>query len=70
MAWHDLGRPVMTSKMGNWYVFVLFGRCFVFGIIMMTGASPLTARCYHDSVNNKDASFILLRFNKVSSTKE
>ena len=32
--WYYLGRPVVTPKIGNWSVFVLFGWRFVFGIIM------------------------------------
>ena len=34
MLWYGLGRPVITSEIGNWSVFVLFGWQFVFGIIM------------------------------------
>ena len=31
---YGLGRPVITSKIGTWFVFILFGWCFVFGMIM------------------------------------
>ena len=34
VLWYGLGRPVVTLKIGNWTVFVLFGWRFVFGIIM------------------------------------
>ena len=34
LLWYGLGRPVITSEIGNWSVFVLFGWYFVFGIIM------------------------------------
>ena len=31
---YGLGRPAITSEIGNWSVFVLLGCRFVFGIIM------------------------------------
>ena len=34
MLWYGLGRPVITSEIGNWSVFVLLAWRFVFGIIM------------------------------------
>ena len=36
---------------GNWYVFVLFGWRFVFGIIvkMARVREPFRCRCHHDS---------------------
>ena len=34
VLWYGLGRPVITSKIGNWSVWVLIGWRFVFGIIM------------------------------------
>ena len=34
VLWYGLGRPVITSEIGNWSVFVLLGWRFVFGIIM------------------------------------
>ena len=34
MLWYVLGRPVITSEIGIWSIFVLFGWRFVFGIIM------------------------------------
>ena len=34
LLWYGLGRPVITSEIGNWSVFVLLGWRFVFGIIM------------------------------------
>ena len=44
MLWYGLGRPVITSKIGNWPVFVLLGWRFVFGIIMNeTGESPTSS---------------------------
>ena len=32
MLWYGLGRPVITSEIGNWSVFVLLEWRFVFGI--------------------------------------
>ena len=32
--WYGLGRPEITSEIGNWSVFVLLGWRFVFGIII------------------------------------
>ena len=34
VLWYGLGRSVITSKIGNWSVFVSLGWRFVFGIIM------------------------------------
>ena len=34
VLWYVLGRPVITSEIGNCSVFVLFGRRFLFGINM------------------------------------
>ena len=34
MLWYGLGRPVLTSEIGNWSVLVKLGWRFVFGIIM------------------------------------
>ena len=34
MLWYGLGRPVVTSEIGNWSVFRLLGRRFVFGIVI------------------------------------
>ena len=34
LLWYGLGRPVITSEIGNWSVFVLLGWRFVFGIII------------------------------------
>ena len=34
LLWYGLERPVITSEIGNWFVFVLLGWRFVFGIIM------------------------------------
>ena len=31
---YGLGRPVITSEIGNWSVFVVLGWRFIFGIIM------------------------------------
>ena len=33
VLWYGLGRPVVTSKVGSWLVFVLFGWRFVFTIV-------------------------------------
>ena len=57
-------------KIGNWSAFVLFRWRPVFGIIMRwEGREPFPFNCHHDSVN-KAASLLLLRFAKVSSTKD
>ena len=41
MLWYGLGRPVITSEIGNRSVFVLLGWCFVFGIIIkIDGREP------------------------------
>ena len=67
MLWYGLGRPVITSEIGNWSVFVLLGWRFVFGIMMKREARAHMVRCHHDSGNNKAASLLrLLRF-KVSN---
>ena len=42
VLWYDLGRPVITSEIGHWSVFVLFGWRFIFGI-KETGESPRTS---------------------------
>ena len=34
LLWYGLGRPLITSEIGNWSVFVILGWRFVFGIIM------------------------------------
>ena len=34
MLWYGLGRPVSTSEIGNWSVFVFLGWHFVFEIII------------------------------------
>ena len=34
MLWYGLGRPVISSEIGNWSVFVLLGWRFGFGIII------------------------------------
>ena len=34
LLWYGLRRPVITSEIGNWSVFVLLGWRFVFGIII------------------------------------
>ena len=34
VLWYGLGRPVITSEIGNWSVFVLLGWRFLFGIVM------------------------------------
>ena len=40
----------MTPKKGNWPVFVLLGRRFVFGIMMKSdGRKPHIVRCHHGS---------------------
>ena len=34
VLWYGLGRPVISSEIGSWSVFVLLRWLFVFGIIM------------------------------------
>ena len=34
LLWYGVGRPAITSEIGNLFVFVLLGWSFVFGIIM------------------------------------
>ena len=61
LLWYGLERPVITSKMGNWSVFVLLGWRFVFGIIMRRdGREPAPFRCHRDSGNNTAASLLRL----------
>ena len=44
MLWYGLGRPVITSDIGNWSVFILLGWRFVFGIITKeTDESPASS---------------------------
>ena len=44
VLWYGLGRPVITSEIGNWSVFVLLGWRFVFGIIMKRdGRAPTSS---------------------------
>ena len=58
--WYGLGRPVITSEIGNWSVFVLLGWRFVFGIIMKWDGRELhVVRRHHDSGNNKADSLLL-----------
>ena len=65
---YGLGRPVITSEIGNWSVFVLLGWRFVFGIIIKRdGREPRIVRCHHDSGNNKAASLLCLQRSKVSN---
>ena len=58
VLWYGLGRPVITSEIGNWSVFVFLGWCFVFGIIMKRDwREPHIVRCHHGSGGiNKAAS--------------
>ena len=66
--WYGLGRPVITSEIGNWSVFVLLGWRFEFGIIIKRdGLEPRIVRCNHDSGNNKAASLLRLQRSKVSN---
>ena len=68
LLWYGLGRPVVTSEIGNWSVFVLLGWRFVFGIIIKRdGREPRIVRCHHDSGNNKAASLLRLLSSKVSN---
>ena len=70
LLWYALGRPVITSKIGNWSVFVLCGWRFVFGIIMRwEGREPSYSDAITTLGNNKADSLLLLSFAKVSSTK-
>ena len=60
VLWYGLGRPVITSEIGNWSVFVLLGWRLVFGVIMkIDGREPHIVRYHHDSGNNKAASLLL-----------
>ena len=44
VLWYGLRRPVITSEIGNWSVFVLLGWRFVFGIIIeRDGESPASS---------------------------
>ena len=68
VLWYGLGRPVITSEIGNWSVFVLLGWRFVFGIIIKRdGREPRIIRCHHDSGSNKAASLLRLLRSKVSN---
>ena len=49
MLRYGLGKPVITSEIGNWSVFVLLRWRFVFGIIMKREARAHIVRCHHDS---------------------
>ena len=68
VLWYGLGRPIITSEIGNWSVFALLGRRFVFGIMMKrNGREPHIVKCQHASGNIEAASLLyLLRF-KVSN---
>ena len=68
VLWYALGRPVITSEIGNWSVFVLLGWRFVFGIIIKRdGREPSIVRCNHDSGNKKAVSLLRLLRSKVSN---
>ena len=69
MVW--LGRPVITSEIGNWSVFVLFGWRFVFGIIVKWDRReiPRTVRCYRESGNNKAVSLLRLGSRKWAAPR-
>ena len=50
VLWYGLGRPVIAPKIGYWFIFVLLGWRFVFGIIMKwDGREPHIVRCHHGS---------------------
>ena len=49
MLWYGLGRPVVTSEIGNWSVLEILRWRFVFGIIMKREARAHIVRCHHDS---------------------
>ena len=58
-------RPVITSEIRNWSVFVLLGWRVVFGIIIKRdGREPRIVRCHHDSENNKAVSLLRPRGQK------
>ena len=68
LLWYGLGRPVITSDIGNWSVFILLGWRFVFGIINKIDLrEPHIVRYHHDSENNKAASLLRLLRSKVSN---
>ena len=68
VLWYCLGRPVITSDIGNLSVFVLLGWRFVFGIIIKRdGREPRIGTCHHDSGNNKAASLLRLLRSKESN---
>ena len=63
-----IGRPVITSEIGNLSVFVLLGWRFVLEIITKRdGREPRILRCHHDSGNNKAVSLPRLLRSKVSN---
>ena len=67
VLWYGLEKPVITSGIGNWSVFVLFGWRFVFGIIMKWDRrEPHIVRCHHGSGGNIQAASLLrlLRLNR------
>ena len=71
MLWYGLGRPVITPKIGNWFVFILFGWRFVFGIIMIwEGREPSHSDVITTLGLIKAAALRLLSFAKVTSTKD
>ena len=62
VLWYGLGRPVITSEIGNWSVFILLGWRLIFGIIIKRDPrEPRIVRCHHDSGNNKAAFLLRLR---------
>ena len=68
MLWYGLGRPVITSEIGNWSVFVLLGWRFVFGTIIKRDArEPRIVGCHHDSGNNTADSLLRLLRSKLSN---
>ena len=57
-------------KIGNWSVFILFGRRFVFGINMRwERREPFPSDAITTLGNNKADSLLLLSFANVSYTK-
>ena len=69
MLWYGLGRPVITLKIGDGSVFVLFGWCVVFGIIMRwEEREPFQSDV--DTTRGNSTAASLFGGPKVSSTKD
>ena len=67
VLWYGLGRPVITSEIGNWSVFVLLGWRLYSGLSYEETGESRIVRCHHDSGNNKAAPLLRLLISKVSN---